>query len=58
MLKLNLGCADRRIEGFTGVDIAPGPAARETMQGFSGMPGLPDSKEALKARTDALRAKP
>lgn len=29
--------------------------ARETMQGFSGMPGLPDSKEALKARTDSLR---
>ena len=22
-MKLNLGCADRRIEGFTGVDIAP-----------------------------------
>ena len=23
-LKLNLGCSDRRIDGFTGVDIAPG----------------------------------
>jgi hypothetical protein len=30
-------------------------AAREAMQGFSGLPGLPDSQEALKARTDALR---
>lgn len=30
-------------------------AAREAMQGFSGMPGLPDSKEALKARTDAMK---
>ena len=25
MLKLNLGCSDRRIDGFTGVDIASGP---------------------------------
>lgn len=25
MLRLNLGCSDRRIEGFTGVDIADGP---------------------------------
>ena len=24
-MKLNLGCSDRRIDGFTGVDIAPGP---------------------------------
>jgi len=24
-------------------------AAREALHGFSGMPGLPDSKEALKA---------
>ena len=30
-------------------------AAREAMHGFSGMSGLPDSKEALKARTDSLR---
>jgi hypothetical protein len=24
-MRLNLGCADRRIDGFIGVDIAPGP---------------------------------
>lgn len=24
-MRLNLGCSDRRIEGFIGVDIAPGP---------------------------------
>ena len=24
-MRLNLGCSDRRIDGFTGVDIAPGP---------------------------------
>jgi hypothetical protein len=24
-MKLNLGCSDRRIDGFIGVDIAPGP---------------------------------
>lgn len=30
-------------------------ASREAMHGFSGMPGLPDSQEALKARTEALR---
>ena len=25
-MRLNLGCADRRIDGFIGVDIAPGPS--------------------------------
>ena len=30
--------------------------AREAMTGFSGMPGLPDSREALKARTDAMKS--
>ena len=28
-MRLNLGCSDRRIEGFTGVDIAPGPEVDE-----------------------------
>lgn len=28
-MRLNLGCADRRIDGFTGVDIAPGPEVDE-----------------------------
>lgn len=30
-------------------------AAQEAMRGFSGMPGLPNSQEALKARVDAMR---
>lgn len=30
-------------------------AAREAIQGFSGLTGLPDSQEALKARTEALK---
>jgi hypothetical protein len=28
-MRLNLGCSDRRIDGFIGVDIAPGPAVDE-----------------------------
>ena len=30
-MRLNLGCADRRIDGFIGVDIAPGPEVDQTV---------------------------
>lgn len=30
-MKLNLGCADRAIPGFIGVDIAPGPCVEQTV---------------------------
>ena len=48
-MKLNLGCADRRIEGFTGVDITPGPCVDQVVDLEGPWPWPDSSVEEVKA---------
>lgn len=48
-MKLNLGCSDRAIEGFIGVDIAPGPCVDQVVDLEAPWPWEDASVEEVKA---------
>lgn len=48
-MKLNLGCCDRAIEGFIGVDIAPGPCVDEVADLSDKWPWKDSSVDEVKA---------
>jgi len=48
-MRLNLGCADRRIDGFIGVDIAPGPEVNEIVDLEGPWPWLDSSVLEVRA---------
>jgi predicted SAM-dependent methyltransferase len=50
ILRLNLGCADRKFPGFIGVDIAPGPCVDQVADLTQDWPWPADSVDEVQAR--------